>query len=274
MKPSSPSCAFSLIELLVVIAIVAILAGLLLPAVGLVRVAAQKMDCGNRMRQLGMMVQMYAGEHDGLLAPARVHSTDYDHAALGVSPLLGQLSYGSHCFLGQYDAVTASTNSADRRETEPSGYRQVTPGNYVRTLFRCPADRRPPSIPGGNWTNASYGLNTRIVPYINSASSSPLPWTNPSTPNNRQAIIGVGKAAMKVLGMEASKEALDDVGFSVPSALLPDTVDNVMKGTWTGKWIPWHQRGANMLFFDGHVLFSGNPTADSQALVVYLSNSQ
>jgi prepilin-type N-terminal cleavage/methylation domain-containing protein len=85
---------FTLIELLVVVSIIAVLAGLLLPAIGLVRKQARLVNCESNMRQIGMVLQTYRNENDdsfpecirAMFDPARANLLEPGEAKLLLCP--------------------------------------------------------------------------------------------------------------------------------------------------------------------------------------------
>lgn len=134
----SPRSGFTLIELLVVIAIIAVLVGLLVPAVQKVRESANRMKCQNNLKQLGLAIQSYATSNGSL--PPGVDVKRYS----GLVHLLPYLEQDN-----VYKTINFSLQAQDVGNDIPRA-------KVVPTLL-CPSD--PQGLVPTGWPGNNYVLN-------------------------------------------------------------------------------------------------------------------
>jgi prepilin-type N-terminal cleavage/methylation domain-containing protein len=152
MRKLSLRLGFTLIELLVVIAIIAILIGLLLPAVQKVRAAAQRMQCQNNLKQLGLAAMNYESTYQVL--PPGFNSSSYMGSLAYLLPYIEQDNVFKQIPQGLFNLVN------------PSGDvwwgGAWTPANNQPKTFLCPSDNAALAAPtSGVWayfTESGYTL--------------------------------------------------------------------------------------------------------------------
>jgi prepilin-type N-terminal cleavage/methylation domain-containing protein/prepilin-type processing-associated H-X9-DG protein len=215
------SHGFTLIELLVVIAIIAILAGLLLPALSQAKAKAQSTMCAGNLRQLQLASQMYSDDHQGYFPPSLVL---VDHRHNDSKP--GSWAVG-----------------CARCDTNDANFRQGVLWKYTQNsqIYKCPSDRSTveslPNLPRVR----SYGLNALLNCHVLPGSAGV---DSPAVVCKESEL----KRQMSTFTFICINErSIDNSAF----ALVHDG-PSLTSVIWAHTPSERHTRGANLSFVDGH----------------------
>ena len=226
----SSGSGFTLIELLVVIAIIAILAAMLLPALGKAKGRAQSLSCLNNLKQLTVCWYLYTGDSNDMLVMNNPFSTTPD-----TSWITGDMSN-----------PTQATNTA----LIQIGY--LWKYNKTLGMYRCPSDK---SVVGNVRKVRSYSLGGQMGATDNAQGR---PWDgqasmlgNPGYPPNMKFThINRPPPARALTFVEESELSIDDGFYFI---WLPK-IDGTANAMWRN--LPALRRhndnGTCFSFVDGH----------------------
>jgi prepilin-type N-terminal cleavage/methylation domain-containing protein/prepilin-type processing-associated H-X9-DG protein len=285
MRANTRLKGFTLIELLVVIAIIAILIGLLLPAVQKVRSAAARMKCQNNLKQIGLAVHNY---HDAnqKLPYASLDRQPNEAASTYVTGHILILPYLEQDNVAKRWKAHLPRNSTD--DSDGDGYTNAGLQQMLIPTYTCPSMTPPSGTLGGaeNRAYCSYLFNAGTpdcqlfaywsfyglpTPPVQDGSVIPLhsPATTPSSPNQAPGnLTGItdgtsstflaGETDFKPRGVPSTEMGgiwgYGYIGYSFGSTFHPFNRHNNTT-TIYGAFRSEHSGGANFVFADGSVRF-------------------
>jgi prepilin-type N-terminal cleavage/methylation domain-containing protein/prepilin-type processing-associated H-X9-DG protein len=215
---------FTLIELLVVIAIIAILAGLLLPALSQAKSRAQATACLNNLRQLQLCWNLYLGDSNDRLPPNDfVYTPEGDPISNGVSWCPG---------ITIFDTNTANIERG-----------LLWPYNRSAAIYHCPADRsKVRSRADGEelplLRTRSYNMNGTVACRTT--------WWIPTF--QLYGEMNDPSPSKVFILIEVHEDGIFDAHFGIGSTNMPFHLNH-----WGDLPADRHRQGVNLSFADGHV---------------------
>jgi len=157
---------FTLIELLVVIAIIAILIGLLLPAVQKVREAAARMQCSNNLKQIALAQHNYHDAHKTFTNGVGINGCCWGTWMIPILPYVEQNNL--YVLYQNFNGLDVGPNPIPGTSGGPR-YGQTAVVSTQLSVFTCPSDTPAPW--NGGWTKHNYALNAGNTSFF----QSPIP---------------------------------------------------------------------------------------------------